>query len=866
MRGRGPAVGARGRARRRARGGRPGHARGHPPAADVARAVGHRGRLGLRDDAAGAQRRARAPVAARQGARRVEQPQRHGLPARQPGRLRRLGVPRPQGLGLRRAAAALPPHGGRARRRPALPRPRWPEHAAPRARPEPDLRRVRRGRAREGPPGHRRPQRRAVRGRRLPRHDHRRRPAPERGRRLPAPEREPAEPRRRDRRASARAALRRRPLHRRPLRARRLGARAACLRRGRRLRGRGRLAGAAAALRHRPRGRAARARDRRRRRRAGRRAQPSRPHAHGRPVGGRADDPAAGLQHVGVVDVHAQRSGAARPGPALHVHPRPVPPADVLGPRGLVDDRRRPGPAGEPGDAAPAVGRPERQAAHRPRVPERGGRRRGDGAGRRDRPRPRHGERVRRLARARGAARPAREGEGRAARLRAPRGRQLLPPGRHVQDGHRSRRGRRPRPARARHRGPARRRRVDHARRRVGEHERDGDGDRREGGGPDAGRAAVRGTGDGRGGRGLSRLTRLAALRWANSVPALAAIALALTWGTKPGTAVLVIVAALLAGAVLAALHHAEVVPHRVGEPFGSLILAVAVTVIEVGLVVTLMVSGDSDTSTLARDTVFAAVMITCNGIVGAALLVGALRRNVAEFNAEGTATALATVLTLAALSLVLPTFTTSRRGPEFSPAQLAFAAVASLALYGLFVFVQTIRHRDYFVPVEPGAIDAEQHAQPPSNRAALVSVALLVVALVDVVGLAKIESPGIEDAVDAIGAPQSAVGVVIALLVLAPETLAAVRNARRDRVQTSFNLALGSAMASIGLTIPALALATIWLDGPLVLGLGATQMVLLALTAIVSGLTFLPGRATLQEGGVHLVVFGAFLFLAVNP
>jgi Ca2+:H+ antiporter len=351
-------------------------------------------------------------------------------------------------------------------------------------------------------------------------------------------------------------------------------------------------------------------------------------------------------------------------------------------------------------------------------------------------------------------------------------------------------------------------------------------------------------------------------VRWTSAVPAVAALVMAVTFGSKPGTPVLAVAALLLAGAVLAAVHHAEVVAHRVGEPFGSLVLAVAVTVIEVALIVTLMVSGGDDTATLARDTVFAAVMITCNGVVGVSLLVGALRRRVASFNAEGSATALATVSTLATLTLVLPTFTTSRPGPEFSPGQLAFAAVASLALYGLFVVVQTVRHRDYFLPeAEP-----EEHASPPSDRAALISLALLVVALVAVVGLAKLESEPIEDAVDSIGAPQSAVGVLIALLVLLPETLAAVRNARRDRVQTSFNLAYGSAMASIGLTIPAIAVASIWLEGPLELGLGSMQMVLLAITVVVGALTVLPGRATVQEGGVHFVLFLAFVFLALNP
>jgi Ca2+:H+ antiporter len=353
--------------------------------------------------------------------------------------------------------------------------------------------------------------------------------------------------------------------------------------------------------------------------------------------------------------------------------------------------------------------------------------------------------------------------------------------------------------------------------------------------------------------------------RWSAVVPVLALALLVATWSSDLGTPALIVVSGLLAGAVLAAVHHAEVVAHRVGEPFGSLVLAVAVTVIEVGLIVTLMVSGGDGTDTLARDTVFAAVMITCNGIVGLTIVLGALRERTASFNAEGSATAFGTVATLATLSLVLPTFTTSEAGPQFTSSQLAFAAVASVALYALFLVVQTVRHRDYFVP--PSAhLDEDEHAERPSQREALWGLGLLVVALVAVVGLAKTASPAIEDAVQAVGAPQSAVGVVIALLVLLPESLAAARNARRDRVQVSFNLAYGSAMASIGLTIPAIAIASIWLDGPLTLGLGSTQIVLLVLTSIVSALTLLPGRATLQEGGVHLGILAAFLFLAAQP
>ncbi|MCL6733709.1 calcium:proton antiporter [Streptomyces neyagawaensis] len=365
----------------------------------------------------------------------------------------------------------------------------------------------------------------------------------------------------------------------------------------------------------------------------------------------------------------------------------------------------------------------------------------------------------------------------------------------------------------------------------------------------------------------LARLRSLTA-RWTAAVPVAAVVLLVLTWGRDLPGVLVAVVTLVLAGAVLSAVHHAEVVAHRVGEPFGSLVLAVAVTIIEVALIVTLMADGGDKSSTLARDTVFAAVMITCNGILGLCLLVGSLRHGLAVFNPEGTGAALATVATLATLSLVLPTFTTTKPGPEFSTAQLTFAALASLLLYGLFVATQTMRHRDYFLPItrQGEVITSDDHAEAPTARTAAVSLGLLGLALVGVVGLAKGVSPTIESGVQAAGLPHAVVGVVIALLVLLPETIAALRAARRDRVQTSLNLALGSAMASIGLTIPAVALASLWLSGPLVLGLGATHMVLLALTVVVASLTVVPGRATPLQGGVHLVIFAAYLELAVTP
>jgi Ca2+:H+ antiporter len=363
--------------------------------------------------------------------------------------------------------------------------------------------------------------------------------------------------------------------------------------------------------------------------------------------------------------------------------------------------------------------------------------------------------------------------------------------------------------------------------------------------------------------------------RWTPvAVPLVAAVALAVSWGTKPALGLAVVLALVLIAAVLVAVHHAEVIAHKVGEPFGSLILAVAVTIIEVGLILTLSASGDAHAATLARDTVFSALMITTTGIVGLAILVGTVRFGTVSFNSEGSGGALATVATLAVLCLVLPNYTETT-GPVFSPTQLIFAAAASLALYALFVVTQTYHHRDFFLPVatDPVARDGrvedagqDVHADPPTMGATVLSLVLLVIALVSVVGLAKLESPAIESGVAALGLPESVVGVIIALVILLPEGISAVRAAQRNHLQTSLNLGLGSAMASIGLTIPAVAVASFWMPGRLELGLGQTQTVLLALSIIVSILTVVSGRATRLQGGVHLVIFAAFVFLSVVP
>lgn len=325
----------------------------------------------------------------------------------------------------------------------------------------------------------------------------------------------------------------------------------------------------------------------------------------------------------------------------------------------------------------------------------------------------------------------------------------------------------------------------------------------------------------------------------------------------------LVFVAAALAGAVFAAVHHAEVIAHRVGEPFGTLVLAIAVTVIEVALIVSVMLSSGPEKAGLARDTVFAAVMIVCNGIVGLCLLVGGWKHGEQDFQGRGANKALAVLASLAVLSLVMPNYLSAAPGPQFSTSQLAFAGVSSLVLYGVFVFVQTVRHRDYFLV--PDSADESVHAVPPSGKVALISMIFLFVALVAVVLLAKLLSPAVERGVAQMGAPEAAVGIVIAALVLLPEGLAAVGAARANRLQTSLNLALGSALASIGLTIPTVAAVFVWTGQPLTLGVGPMETALLSLTLLVSTLTLSTGRTTVLQGVVHLSLFAAYLFLSIT-
>jgi Ca2+:H+ antiporter len=336
--------------------------------------------------------------------------------------------------------------------------------------------------------------------------------------------------------------------------------------------------------------------------------------------------------------------------------------------------------------------------------------------------------------------------------------------------------------------------------------------------------------------------------------------------GSPQGAAMTTLLTAAMLGSVLAAVHHAEVIAHRVGEPFGTLVLAVAVTIIEVALIVSLMLSGGPSTTALARDTVFAAVMIILNGMVGICLLVGGKRYGEQRFGRLGVNASLATLAAIAVLTLVLPNYTTTVPGPFYSVSQLAFIAVVSIVLYGTFVLVQTVRHRDYFLPDDAAAQSEEVHATPPDTKVALASLGLLLMCLAAVVLLAKTLAPVIEAGVKNAGAPAALVGVIIAAVVLLPEGLAALRAARVNRLQTSLNLALGSALASIGLTIPAVAIVSIATGWTLTLGLDGKSSILLMLSLLVATLSLGTGRTTVLQGVVHLVIFAAYLFTTVVP
>jgi Ca2+:H+ antiporter len=331
----------------------------------------------------------------------------------------------------------------------------------------------------------------------------------------------------------------------------------------------------------------------------------------------------------------------------------------------------------------------------------------------------------------------------------------------------------------------------------------------------------------------------------------------------KVGLGMLALVlAAVLLGNVIAAVYHAEVVALRMGEPYGTLVLALAVTVIEVGLIISIMLSGKPNL-TLLRDSVHAVVMLVLHGLAGLCIVVGAFRERESEFQVEGAKAFLAVLIPMATLVMVVPNYLVSAPGPYYSPLQLGFVSAVCLGLYIAFLFIQTGWHRAYFLPIglEDTAIQTR-----PSARIALASLGLLLVSLMSVVLLAKSLGPAIEAAVQTAGAPLAVVGVIIAGIVLLPETTAAIRAAARRQLQASINLALGSAIASIGLSVPVVALISFWIGQPLELGISPGASVLMALGFVVAIITYGTGRTNLLSGVVHLVLLATYVFTVFAP
>lgn len=350
--------------------------------------------------------------------------------------------------------------------------------------------------------------------------------------------------------------------------------------------------------------------------------------------------------------------------------------------------------------------------------------------------------------------------------------------------------------------------------------------------------------------------------RWTLIVPVLSWIIFAIGFWIS-ANAFLALLAAGLIGSVLAAVYHAEVIAHRVGEPFGTLVLAIAVTIIEVALIVSLMIAGGGKDAGLARDTVFAAVMIILNGMIGLAILAGGIKYKEQVFGLQGISSTLTVLVAISVLTLILPNYTESIPGPVYNNSQLIFVAIVTLVLYFTFILVQNIRHREHFLSDRE---NDEAHAERPSSKVAAASCLFLFICLGAVVLIAKKLAPSLETGVEAIGAPKSLVGVIIACVVLLPEGIAAFHAARSNNLQKALNLSLGSALASIGLTIPAVSVVSIVTGLPLSLGIDIKSTVLFLLSLIVISLALNNGKTTVLQGMVLLVIFAVYLFTIIIP
>lgn len=351
-------------------------------------------------------------------------------------------------------------------------------------------------------------------------------------------------------------------------------------------------------------------------------------------------------------------------------------------------------------------------------------------------------------------------------------------------------------------------------------------------------------------------------LQWTSVIPLLA-------WvlyfsGSIPSSGLLQIIAGiLLLLSVMSAVHHSEIIAHRVGEPYGTIILAVAITVIEVSIIISLMLTGGRESSALARDTVFSATMLILNGIIGLSLLIGGLKFHEQNFSKHSATIALVSLISIVVLTLVFPSYTTSVAGPYYSTPQLLFVSITCLLIYGFFLFAQTSRHREYFLPFNDGT---EEPSVTISKKVFAVSLLFLFISLGIIVLLAKTLSYNIESIITRNHLPKALVGIIIAAVILLPEGIAAIIAAKKNRLQTSLNLALGSALASIGLTIPCVAIISIVFHMDVILGLDIKSIILLGLSVFIVMLSLASGRTNIVYGLVLLVNLLAFIFLIIYP
>lgn len=323
----------------------------------------------------------------------------------------------------------------------------------------------------------------------------------------------------------------------------------------------------------------------------------------------------------------------------------------------------------------------------------------------------------------------------------------------------------------------------------------------------------------------------------------------------------------LLASAIATSVHNSEITAQRIGPAKGTLLLALSVTVIEVAFIINMMKSSASHAPTIARDAVFAALMILTNGTVGVSILIGGIKHKELGFQAVGTSSLMGCLATLSVLTMVLPNYTISSAGPTFNPSQLIFISVAALIIYLSLIWAQTISYKSYFLALSDAEFTSfEKRNYLPTKSKAIISFIRLFLSLIVVVGFAKMLSPTIEKGLELVNAPSSTVGIIIALLVLAPESLAALNSAKLNQLQTTLNLALGSGAASIALTIPAVSLYSAFHQQPLILGLDPKNMIFLLLTFVAGGFTFGAGRTTALHGIIHLVILGSYLALSLVP